>query len=133
MMMDVDHFKRVNDTYGHPGGDEVLKMLSALLLEKARATDVPCRYGGEEFLLLLPGMTADIAMVRANQWRTGFAEKATVFGATSIQATMSVGVAVYPTHGETLQALTHCADLALYRAKEGGRNRVVMYQPDMEH
>lgn len=133
MMMDVDHFKHVNDTHGHPGGDAVLQMLSSLLLDKARATDVPCRYGGEEFLLLLPGMTADIGMVRANQWRARFAETATVFGEASIHATMSVGVAVYPTHGETLQALTHCADLALYRAKEGGRNRVVMYDPTMEH
>lgn len=131
MMIDVDHFKHVNDTYGHPGGDEVLKALSALLLEKARATDVPCRYGGEEFLLLLPGMTADIAMVRANQWRTGFAEKVTLFGEASIQATMSIGVAVYPAHGETLQALTRCADQALYRAKAGGRNQVVMYAPEM--
>ncbi len=131
MMIDVDHFKHVNDTYGHPGGDEVLRALSALLLEKARATDVPCRYGGEEFLLLLPGMTADIAMVRANQWRTGFAEKVTLFGEASIQATMSIGVAVYPAHGETLQALTRCADQALYRAKAGGRNQVVMYAPEM--
>ena len=131
MMIDVDHFKHVNDTYGHPGGDEVLKALSALLLEKARATDVPCRYGGEEFLLLLPGMTADIAMVRANQWRAGFAEKVTLFGEASIQATMSIGVAVYPAHGETLQALTRCADLALYRAKANGRNQVVMYGPEM--
>ena len=131
MMIDVDHFKHVNDTYGHPGGDEVLKALSALLLEKARATDVPCRYGGEEFLLLLPGMTADIAMVRANQWRAGFAEKVTLFGEASIQATMSIGVAVYPAHGETLQALTRCADQALYRAKAGGRNQVVMYGPEM--
>ncbi|MBK9572618.1 MAG: diguanylate cyclase [Rhodoferax sp.] len=131
MMIDVDHFKHVNDTYGHPGGDEVLKALSALLLEKARATDVPCRYGGEEFLLLLPGMTADIAMVRANQWRAGFAEKVTLFGEASIQATMSIGVAVYPAHGETLQALTRCADLALYRAKADGRNQVVMYGPEM--
>ena len=131
MMIDVDHFKHVNDTYGHPGGDEVLKALSGLLLEKARATDVPCRYGGEEFLLLLPGMTADIAMVRANQWRAGFAEKVTLFGEASIQATMSIGVAVYPAHGETLQALTRCADLALYRAKANGRNQVVMYGPEM--
>lgn len=131
MMIDVDHFKHVNDTYGHPGGDEVLKALSGLLLEKARATDVPCRYGGEEFLLLLPGMTADIAMVRANQWRAGFAEKVTLFGEASIQATMSIGVAVYPAHGETLQALTRCADLALYRAKADGRNQVVMYGPEM--
>jgi diguanylate cyclase (GGDEF)-like protein len=132
MLIDIDHFKNVNDTDGHQAGDEVLKTLSALLLEKARAADVPCRYGGEEFILLLPGMAADIAMVRANQWRNGFADKVTLFGATSIKATISIGVAVYPSHGETLVALTRSADLALYRAKAEGRNRVVMYEPEMD-
>ena len=132
MLIDIDHFKNVNDTYGHQAGDEVLKTLSALLLEKARAADVPCRYGGEEFILLLPGMVVDIAMVRANQWRNGFADKVTLFGATSIKATISIGVAVYPSHGETLVALTRSADLALYRAKAEGRNRVVMYEAEMD-
>ena len=94
MLIDLDHFKNVNDTYGHQAGDEVLKTLSALLLENARAADVPCRYGGEEFI--------------------------------------SIGVALYPTHGETVAALTRSADLALYRAKAEGRNRVVMYQRELE-
>jgi diguanylate cyclase (GGDEF)-like protein len=85
MMVDVDHFKKVNDTYGHPGGDEVLKMLSALFLEKVRASDVPCRYGGEEFLLLMPGMSAEIALARANQWRCSFAERTVLSGGVSIQ------------------------------------------------
>lgn len=130
MMVDVDHFKEVNDTYGHPGGDEVLKMLSALFLEKVRTTDVPCRYGGEEFLLLLPGMSAEIAVVRANQWRSSFAERSVPFGGVSIQCTISIGVAVYPNHGESMEALTRSADLALYRAKAQGRNRVVLFDPD---
>ncbi len=132
MLIDIDHFKGVNDTYGHQAGDEVLKTLSAMLLKTARAADIPCRYGGEEFILLLPGMAADIAMIRANQWRTGFADTVTQFGASSIQVTISLGVAVYPSHGETLVALTRSADLALYRAKANGRNRVVMYEPEME-
>lgn len=130
MMIDVDHFKTVNDTYGHAGGDEVLKMLSALFLEKVRTTDVPCRYGGEEFLLLLPGMTAEIAMVRANQWRSTFAERTVQFCGVPIQCTISVGVAIYPNHGESMEALTRCADLALYRAKKQGRNRVILFDPE---
>lgn len=131
MMIDVDHFKKVNDTYGHPGGDEVLKNLATLLIGKVRVTDVPCRYGGEEFLLLLPGMPPDIAMVRADQWRKDFAEMSSVLGDVTIKATMSIGVAVYPGHGETITALTHCADLALYRAKKEGRNRAILYRAEL--
>ena len=127
MMIDVDHFKKVNDTYGHAGGDEVLKMLSTLFLEKVRTTDVACRYGGEEFLLLLPGMTAEIAMIRANQWRSTFADRTVEYGGAPIQCTISVGVAIYPNHGENMDALTRCADLALYCAKKQGRNRVVLF------
>ena len=130
MMVDVDHFKKVNDTYGHPGGDEVLKMLSALFLEKVRTSDVPCRYGGEEFLLLMPGMSAEIALARANQWRCSFAERTVLFGGFSIQSTISIGVAVYPDHGESMEALIQSADLALYRAKQQGRNRVVLFDPE---
>ncbi len=132
MMIDVDHFKKVNDTYGHPGGDEVLKRLAALLLGKVRVIDVACRYGGEEFLLLLPSMPSDIALVRAEQWREAFANEVVTLGALRMQATISVGVATYPEHGDTLNALTHCADIALYRAKREGRNQVVLYQPGMQ-
>ena len=131
MMLDVDHFKKVNDSYGHPGGDAVLKGLAALLLDVLRATDVACRYGGEEFLLLLPGMPPDIALVRANQWRSAFADATVSLDGVDMKATLSVGIAVYPTHGETITELTHCADLALYRAKAQGRNRVVLYQADL--
>ncbi len=130
MMVDVDHFKKVNDTHGHAGGDEVLKMLSALFLEKVRTTDVACRYGGEEFLLLLPGMTAEIAMLRANQWRSAFADRTVEFGGAPIQCTISVGVSIYPNHGENMEELTRCADLALYRAKKQGRNRVILFDSE---
>lgn len=132
MMIDVDHFKKVNDRYGHPGGDEVLRKLAALLLEKIRVIDVPCRYGGEEFLLLLPSMTQEFAVVRAEQCRKAFAELEVYSGGACIQATVSMGIACYPQHGETFAELTRCADVALYRAKQEGRNRVVLYQPDMD-
>lgn len=132
MMIDVDHFKKVNDRYGHPGGDEVLRKLAALLVEKIRVIDVPCRYGGEEFLLLLPSMAPEFALVRAEQCRKAFAELAVQSGADSIRATISIGIACYPQHGETFAELTRCADVALYRAKQEGRNRVVLYQPDRD-
>ena len=97
-----------------------------------RVIDVPCRYGGEEFLLLLPSMAQEFALVRAEQCRKAFAELAVQSGADSIRATISIGIACYPQHGESFAELTRCADVALYRAKQEGRNRVVLYQPDMD-
>ncbi len=130
IMVDVDHFKKVNDSYGHPAGDEVLKRLASLLLEKVRATDVVCRYGGEEFLLLLPNMPPANALLRANEWRTAFAREIVQLGDIGVQATVSMGIASSPLHGEVFAELIRCADQALYRAKEEGRNRVVLYRPE---
>jgi diguanylate cyclase len=127
MMIDVDYFKKVNDTYGHPGGDEVLRRLATLLLDRVRVIDVACRFGGEEFLLMLPSMAPEFALVRAEQCREAFAEARIEFEGQTIQATMSVGIAIYPQHGNTLGELTRCADVALYQAKQAGRNRVVLY------
>lgn len=126
MMIDIDHFKRVNDTYGHPAGDEVLKSLSTLLSEQARTADVACRYGGEEFLMLLPSMPLGIARERAEQWRAAFAASTIVFGEFRIQATLSIGICAFPEHGSSATELIDRADRALYRAKEQGRNRVVV-------
>ncbi len=131
MMIDVDHFKAVNDTYGHPGGDEVLKGLSALLLENVRVVDVACRFGGEEFLLMLPGLAPEHALERAEQCRAAFAAAEINVEGQVVRATISVGIAVYPQHGQTLADLTRCADVALYQAKEGGRNRVVLYEAEL--
>jgi len=127
MMIDIDHFKRVNDTYGHLGGDEILKATGALLASHARAEDIPCRYGGEEFTLLLPNMPLAVARERAEELRSTFAAMAVRFGEFSIQSTLSVGIAVYPEHGKLPDELTQRADRALYRAKAEGRNRVVVF------
>jgi diguanylate cyclase len=127
IMIDVDHFKRVNDTYGHAGGDEVLKKLATLLSECVRATDVACRYGGEEFLLLLPGMSPNMAVTRADAWRAAFARCSVPVGGAWVRATISMGISTYPQHGETADELARSADVALYRAKAAGRNQVVMY------
>ncbi|MBC7918178.1 MAG: diguanylate cyclase [Rhodoferax sp.] len=127
MMIDIDHFKKVNDTYGHPAGDAVLKLLADMLNQHARSGDVACRYGGEEFLMLLPHMPLDVALLRAEQWRIDFASNTLVFGDFHIQCTLSVGIATYPGDGTSPGILIANADLALYRAKHGGRNCVVAF------
>jgi diguanylate cyclase len=126
MMMDIDHFKHVNDTFGHPGGDEVLKALAKLLSDSVRVSDVACRYGGEEFLLLLPNMPTEIALLRAEQWRAAFETMTVYADGKEIKATLSIGIACYPDDGSAVADLTRAADVALYRAKAEGRNRVVL-------
>ncbi|QRJ65054.1 GGDEF domain-containing protein [Azospira restricta] len=123
-MIDLDHFKAVNDTYGHKAGDRVLQALGRLLHEQAREGDVPCRFGGEEFVLVLPRMAGDNARRRAEQWREAFAAQATRHGEIEIHCTMSVGLATYPGDATSAEGLLAGADRALYRAKAGGRNRV---------
>ena len=127
MMIDIDHFKRVNDSYGHLAGDEFLKKLATMLNEQARVADVTCRFGGEEFLLLLPNVTQDVALVRAEQWRVAAAAMIVPFEEFRLQATLSIGIAIYPDHGRSPDELICCADQALYRAKTEGRNRVVLF------
>ena len=127
ILIDIDHFKEINDTYGHPAGDEVLKYLAAVLGEQAREGDVACRYGGEEFLLLLPGMPLITARERAEQWCRAFAQTTIAFGELRIRGTVSIGIATYPAHGKSPQELLQRADLALYQAKAAGRNRVAVF------
>jgi diguanylate cyclase len=127
MMIDIDYFKKVNDTYGHQAGDAVLKELAALLMASVRAADVACRYGGEEFLLLLPNMSVANALQRAEHLRAEFAGLTVQFGGASIDSTLSIGIACFPENGSNAEELIGCADLALYRAKAEGRNRVLAH------
>lgn len=131
VMIDLDHFKHVNDTYGHPAGDAVLKKLATMLHDKIRATDIACRYGGEEFLLLLPNMPPDVSISRAEQWCAEFAAATVQAGNADIQTTLSMGIATYPLHADSIDELIRCADIALYRAKALGRNRAIVYHNDM--
>jgi diguanylate cyclase (GGDEF)-like protein len=122
-MIDVDFFKRINDTWGHSAGDEILKRLAQYLQLGVREGDIVCRYGGEEFLLLLPRIALEIAFQRAERLRRDFADSALQWGEAQIQATLSIGLASFPDHAQTPQVLIEQADAALYRAKRSGRNR----------
>ncbi len=125
IVFDVDHFKRLNDTHGHDAGDAVLRALGSLLQTHVREGDIACRYGGEEFVIALPGASLAITRERANELRK-LTEKLTSFipGRSIDKVTISLGAAAYPNHGATWQEVIQAADKALYKAKQGGRNRV---------
>ena len=132
IMVDIDHFKKINDTYGHPAGDEVIRILGRILSEGAREGDVVCRYGGEEFVVALPRMDLDAAVARAEKWRLTAAEYCVRHGELEIRFSLSAGVANFPTHHADTDALLQCADSALYRSKNDGRNRVTLYEPQVQ-
>lgn len=125
LMIDIDRFKQLNDTYGHPAGDVVLRRVGELVRSRARGGDLPCRYGGEEFLLVLPNMTPDTAVARAEEWRASIECQPIAYGNDVLSVTVSIGVAAFPGDGDTREALIKAADEALYAAKRDGRNRVV--------
>lgn len=123
-MIDIDHFKRLNDTHGHAAGDAVLRATGAFLRERVRQSDVVLRMGGEEFLILLPRTAADQALKRVDDWRAAFAAKTIEHEGATLSATFSAGVAAFPADAADIDALLNRADQALYRAKTGGRNKV---------
>lgn len=128
VMMDIDHFKNLNDTFGHNTGDEVLLTFAAQLLAEARVDDTVCRYGGEEFLVVLPNISSATAYEIAERWRKLFQEGHTIGEGKSMEVTVSCGIAEFPINGNTCEALVAAADRSLYQAKAMGRNRVVMGQ-----
>ncbi|MBN2547901.1 MAG: GGDEF domain-containing protein [Anaerolineales bacterium] len=126
ILMDIDHFKKLNDTYGHSAGDLVLEALGQMLRSQTRGGDIPCRYGGEEFLVIMPGATLEVAARRAEALRLVFQELQVEYMNQSISATLSLGVSAFPTHGRSEAELLSKADKALYAAKNSGRNQVVV-------
>lgn len=124
IMLDIDHFKAFNDIYGHPAGDALLNRLGRLLRRKTREADIACRYGGEEFVILLPATDLSTAAQRAEQIRQACAEMRLNFDEKVLKVTISLGVVAFPTHGENPKALISLADQALYAAKQAGRNCV---------
>lgn len=124
---DLDHFKQFNDTFGHEAGDLALREIGSLLKSQVRVGDIACRFGGEEFLLILPDATAEVARERAESivgqaQKLGFSQRGRTLGG----ITVSIGVAVFPDQGASAEELLHAADQALYRAKQEGRDRVVL-------
>jgi len=127
IMIDLDHFKRVNDTYGHEAGDKVLKTLAFTLSEQCRRGDFACRYGGEEFVVVMPNMTTDIAYERAETVRQSLNSLNVPYGPYNLRITISMGIACYPVNGDTREAVLHAADQAMYGAKEAGRDHILSY------
>lgn len=126
MMLDIDHFKQFNDSFGHEAGDVVLREVAECLRASVRNEDIVCRFGGEEFIVILPEIETAVALNRAELLRQTVSELAVRYhGHPLRQVTISVGVAVFPRHAETADELLRCADRALYAAKHRGRNRVV--------
>ena len=131
LMLDLDYFKMVNDTYGHEAGDTMLKELAKVLVQSVRSADVVIRYGGEEFLIILLDTDGKGAEVASEKIRAAVeALKVQLTGAV-LQKTISIGIAVFPTDCDTFWQTVKYADVALYQAKETGRNRVVRFTPDM--
>ena len=124
-IFDLDHFKDVNDTYGHLVGDHVLRQVAELLRASLRGHDALGRYGGEEFALLMPGADIPAALAGTERARLAVGERPIRVGALSITVTVSAGVAAYGANGSDWESLLRSADAALYEAKRGGRNRVV--------
>ncbi len=127
MMIDIDHFKRFNDLHGHEVGDMVLREVAQVLQSQTRGSDVAARYGGEEFTIVMADITSDQAMERAQRVREAV-EKLVLrpSGKEVGTVTISIGLAQFPTHGNTVEDLLLAADKALYEAKHAGRNRVVV-------
>jgi diguanylate cyclase (GGDEF)-like protein len=127
MMIDIDHFKRFNDTHGHAAGDAVLRTVGQYVLSLTRGEDIFCRYGGEEFVLIMIDTTERAVWERAEALRAGVQAIAIEHDGRAIgPITLSIGVAMIPDHAPDGQAALAAADAALYRAKQGGRNRVEM-------
>lgn len=127
MMLDVDHFKKFNDNFGHEAGDNVLRILGNILRTEFRNEDVACRYGGEEFTVILPEASIESTHQRAEQLRESVKrEMSKVLDHSGEPVSLSIGISSFPTDGSTVEALMRAADAALYRAKKQGRDCVVM-------
>lgn len=130
LMLDLDHFKKFNDTYGHDAGDTVLRETASFLLKSVRAEDIVCRFGGEEFIVILPVADLKVTQARAERIRSRLRELQVLHQGQPLgMVTVSVGVAELPEHGTSPKALLEAADAAMYRAKREGRDRVALAEP----
>jgi diguanylate cyclase (GGDEF)-like protein len=124
---DIDHFKQINDRFGHATGDKVLVSIASTLVEGVRGSDIVCRFGGEEFIIVLPGASLEIARSRAEAIRAAISDiGAGDEGKDRYRVTISLGVSSYPANGQDAVSLLREADIALYKAKNNGRNQVAV-------
>jgi diguanylate cyclase (GGDEF)-like protein/PAS domain S-box-containing protein len=128
IMIDVDFFKNFNDTYGHKCGDVVLQDLANFLTENSRQGDIVCRYGGEEFVIVMPNATMHDAYERAERWRQTYSAKSIRYAENDLSICFSAGVASFPLHGASGESILYAADHALYLSKNEGRNKVTLYK-----
>jgi len=128
IVMDIDHFKKINDTYGHPVGDLFLIQIGNLLKQHIRGMDTVCRFGGEEFLLMLPGADANDAFRRSEEIRLKCAAIRIAHEGQDLRVTISLGVASYPAHSDASEKLLIKADKAMYRSKQNGRNQTTVWE-----
>lgn len=128
LMMDIDHFKKVNDTYGHQAGDMVLKTVAEILKSSIYETDFAARYGGEEFVVLFPKTDPDGLKIKAEKIRQKIEETEIAVGLEKIKVTASFGVAHYPKNGQKAEEVLHRADMSLYKSKQTGRNKVTEFE-----
>ena len=132
LMVDIDHFKYFNDKHGHEAGDTLLKALGNYLKNSVRADDIACRYGGEEFTMILPELTLETALMRAEAIRAGVDQLRVNYRGLELEKiSLSIGVALFPQNGTSWEITLREADKALYEAKESGRNRVVAARPTL--
>jgi diguanylate cyclase (GGDEF)-like protein len=128
IILDIDHFKRFNDNFGHDAGDAVLRELGLFLKDRIRGSDIACRYGGEEFVVILSPSTMEGARQRAEQLREDAKRLSVRHAHQNLGAiTLSLGLAVFPEHGSEAEVIVKAADIALYQAKRGGRDRLVVF------
>jgi len=132
IVMDLDRFKQVNDSYGHKVGDTYLKEIGDLLMRNIRREDAACRIGGEEFVIVMPGASVEITYQRAELIRSLTETLRVKDTGDEFYITMSVGISAFPTYGTSGEEILIQADRALYQAKKNGRNKVVIYQPDLQ-
>lgn len=132
VMFDIDHFKKVNDTFGHVAGDAVIKSISSLLKKAKRQSDIAGRYGGEEFGVILPGTAAELAQYFTDRLRKRIEESLVKVDVRDIQVTISLGVCEWAPWMGSYEQWLECADSALYQSKRQGRNRCTLYQSTAE-
>jgi diguanylate cyclase (GGDEF)-like protein/PAS domain S-box-containing protein len=130
IMMDLDNFKGVNDVYGHKAGDLLLRELADKIKRGIRDGDLACRYGGDEFIIILPNVAPEIAYQRAEQIRRNIEAMTIKYKMVTLKMTASLGISVFPEHGSSADLLMRAADKALYYSKQEGRNRVTKFNPN---